>query len=244
MRVVSCVAPLVSLLAWLGLAATASAQTPSPLPPSPSPSSPDRDCLQGLSEEHVAFVEAPPTKGVRTPIRLRGPLGSISLQLRGRDASSGEGPLLDCALARALLDVGPVFDAAGIRTLVYSGTYQYRHRRGGSKLSEHAHGLAIDVHALVARDGTVYDVRRDFERGVGAWTMVAEADVCVGSPTTAPGRFLRQLACRLRAGSVLREVITADDNSDHDDHFHLEAFPDAYTRARALLSPRIPVIDD
>ena len=243
MRAVSCVAPLVSLLVWT-TAATASAQSPPPLPPSSPPSSPDRDCLQGLSAEHVAFVEAPPTKGVRTPIRLRGPLGSISLQLRGRDSGSGEGPLLDCALARALLDVGPVFDAAGIRTLIYSGTYQYRQRRGGSKLSEHAHGLAIDVHALVARDGTVYDVRRDFERGVGAWTMVAEVDVCVGGPTTAPGRLLRQLACRLRAGSVLREVITADDNSDHDDHFHLEAFPDAYTRARALLSPRIPVIDD
>ncbi|MEA2697281.1 MAG: hypothetical protein QOI66_1552 [Myxococcales bacterium] len=244
MRAASCVAAFGSLLACAVVTANAHAQVPSP---PPSPSSPDRDCLQGLSADHVAFVEAPPTKGVRTPIRLRGPLGSISLQLRGRDKgadTSGEGPLLDCALARALLDVGPVFDAAGIRTLVYSGTYQYRQRRGGSKLSEHAHGLAIDVHALVARDGTVYDVRRDFERGVGAWTIVAEVDVCVGGPTTAPGRLLRQLACRLRAGSVLREVITADDNSDHDDHFHLEAFPDAYTRARALLSPRIPVIDD
>jgi hypothetical protein len=202
----------------------------------------DRACLEALGAANVAFAEAPPTKGVRTPVRIRGPLGAITL--KARDRRDDDGALMDCGLARALLEVAPVFEAAGIRTLIYSGAYQYRTRRGGTKLSEHAHGLAIDVHTFVARDGTLYDVRRDFEAGVGVWNTVTELPDCVGRPGTATGRLLRALACRLRAGSTLREVITADDNSDHADHFHLEAFPDAATRARALLSPRIPVIDD
>ena len=202
----------------------------------------DRACLEALVAANVAFAEAPPTKGVRTPVRIRGPLGAITLKARDRGDDSGA--LMDCGLARALLEVAPVFEAAGLRTLIYSGAYQYRTRRGGTKLSEHAHGLAIDVHAFVARDGTLHDVRRDFEPGVGVWNVVTEVPDCVGHPGTATGRLLRTLACRLRAGSTLREVITADDNSDHADHFHLEAFPDAATRARALLSPRIPVSDD
>lgn len=207
---------------------------------------PDRACLDALIADHVTFVEGPATKGIRTPIRVRSPLGPLTLQSRVHDkrGAAGDGTLMDCVLARALLEVAPIFDAAGIRTLVYSGTYQYRARRGGTKLSEHARGLAIDVHVFIARDGTVFDVRRDFERGVGVWNTVTEPEICVGEPDTPAGRLLRQLACRLRASSVLREVITADDNNDHDDHFHLEAFPDAATRMRAVLSPRISVSDD
>lgn len=204
---------------------------------------PDRACLEALGAANVAFSEAPPTRGVRTPILVRGPLGAITL--RSRDSHPADAAaLMDCGLARALLEVAPVFADTGIRTLVYSGTYAYRSRRGGTKLSEHAHGLAIDVHAFVARDGTLYDVRRDFEPGVGLWATVAELPDCVGRPGTPAARLLRTVACRLRAGSTLREVITPDDNSDHADHLHLEAFPDAATRARGLLSPRIPVIDD
>ena len=65
-----------------------------------------------------------------------------------------------------------------------------------------------------------------------------------GHPRTDVGRLLRTLACRLRASSVLREVITPDDNADHHDHFHLEAYPDGYTRARAMLWRKATVTDD
>jgi len=179
---------------------------------------------------------------VRTPIRVRGNLGTVRLVARDRREAGG-GALMDCALAQALVEAAPIFAGAGVDELRYSGTYQYRTRRGSSKLSQHAHGLAVDVHAMTTANGTVLDVRRDFERGVGTWA-VTELPACVGAPVTDAGRRLRTLACRLRASSILREVITADDNSDHNDHFHLEAFPDAFTRARALLSPRIPVVDD
>ncbi|HEX3698167.1 MAG TPA: extensin family protein [Polyangia bacterium] len=248
MRAATCIALVAIGVVWFASMVFGSRASPPIAAQAPASALIDSDgaCLDGLRADRVDFSEGPPTKGIRTPVRVRGPLASIVLQPRGRDRRriASDGTLMDCALGRALVEVAPLFAAAGIRTLVYSGTYEYRTRRGGTRLSEHAHGLAIDVHVFVGRDGTAYDVRRDFERGVGVWNTVTEVDACVGTPITPAGRLLRQLACRLRASSILREVITADDNSDHDDHFHLEAFPDAATRARAVLSPRIPVSDD
>jgi hypothetical protein len=89
----------------------------------------------------------------------------------------------------------------------------------------------------------VAEVTRDFEPGVGRWAVTAQDD-CIGRPRTAVGRALRTLACRLRASSIFREVITPDDNADHHDHFHLEAFPDALSRTRAVLARKPSVTDD
>jgi hypothetical protein len=108
--------------------------------------------------------------------------------------------------------------------------------------------MAIDVHGFVldtaGSGSTVVEVLRDFEPRVGKWAVLPDAAECVGHPRTEIGRLLRTLACRLRASSVLREVITPDDNADHRDHFHLEAYPDGYTRARAMLWRKATVTDD
>jgi hypothetical protein len=206
---------------------------------------PSKTCLASLRDRKVEFVEQP-TKGVRTPIRLTagfGPnLGPLRLVHRDRRAG-GVLPVMDCELARALLEAAPVFQMIGVRDLQFSGMYQYRTRRGSTKLSEHAHGLAIDVHAFVKPDGTVYDVQRDFEQGVGEWPPHDNV-ACVGSPEGVAARRLRELACALRLSSAFKEIITADDNSDHDNHFHIEAFPDPLARAKAILMHREPTSDD
>jgi len=207
---------------------------------------PNQVCLDGLRGHQVAFVEWP-TKAVRTPVRILGPLGG--LQLRSHDPrAAGKPPVMDCELARALLDAAPAFRALGVRELLYSGAYQYRTRRRSTKLSEHAHGFAIDVHAFVLAgadggEGPVAEVERDFEAKVGNWPAV-DQDECIGHPRTHLGRLLRTLACRLHASSVFREVIIPDDNADHYNHFHLEAFPDALTRTRAVLARKPTVTDD
>ncbi len=264
-------------------AASASASATSAASPPPSASSPagdaaagqpedtipNRICLDGLRARQIAFVEFP-TKGVRTPVKILGPLGAV--RLRSHDPRSvGKPALMDCELARALLDAAPAFQALGVRELLFSGAYDYRTRRHSTKLSEHAHGLAIDVHAFAVgargarsgRDGqppgadprapdagapddvtTVVEVVRDFEPNVGKWAVVADQLECIGHPRTDAGRLLRTLACRLRASSIFREVITPDDNADHHDHFHLEAYPDALTRTRAVLARKPSVTDD
>jgi hypothetical protein len=86
-------------------------------------------------------------------------------------------------------------------------------------------------------------VTRDFEAHVGKWAVTGQ-DECIGRPRTDLGRTLRILACRLRASSIFREVITPDDNEDHHDHFHLEAFPDALSRTRSVLAGKPAVTDD
>jgi len=235
-------------------------------------SGPNRVCLDRLRERYVEFVEWP-TRGVRTPVKILGPLGGV--RLRSHDPrSTSKTLLMDCELANALVDAAPAWRSLGVRELLYSGAYQYRTRRRSTKLSEHAHGLAIDVHAFVIDSGArrpdgqvvaqpapsaaqvappgngedpdagiVVEVTRDFEPGVGKWAVTAQDD-CIGHPRTDAGRTLRSLACRLRASSIFREVITPDDNADHHDHFHLEAFPDALTRTRAVLARKPSVTDD
>jgi len=232
------------------LAAPADPPRPPPVAPADVDENvPDRVCLDALRERRIAFVEWP-TKGIRTPVRILGPNGVV--RLRSHDPRlAGKPALMDCELARALFEVGPTFRAIGVRELLFSGAYQYRTRRGSSRLSEHAHGMAIDVHAFVldtagseTTGGTVVEVSRDFEPRVGKWAVLPDAAECVGHPRTDVGRLLRTLACRLRASSILREVITPADNADHHDHFHLEAYPDGYTRARAMLWRKPTVNDD
>ena len=114
---------------------------------------------------------------------------------------------------------------------------------GGAGAASGAGGASAGASAEDPTPGIVVEVTRDFEPNVGKWA-VTEQDDCIGHPRTDVGRTLRNLACRLRASSIFREVITPDDNPDHRDHFHLEAFPDPLTRTRAVLARKPSVIDD
>jgi hypothetical protein len=243
-RVSAKLAALSAGVALLALAPRAGAADAGAAPPAEGDASgPSKVCLASLKARGVEITDQPATKGVRTPVRLAGAnLGPLRLVMRDR-RPGGIMPVMDCELARALLDAAAVFQSAGIRDLIFSGMYQYRTRRGSAKLSEHAHGLAIDVHQFGMADGRVLDVEHDFETGVGDWSSRDQV-ACVGSPEKAEARTLRELACTLRYSSAFREIITADDNSDHDNHFHIEAFPDPLTRAKAILSHRDRVADD
>ncbi len=211
-------------------------------PPGDDANGPSKTCLAGLREHGVEFMEWP-TKGVRTPVRLVGStLGPLRLVLLERKPG-GVMPTMDCELARALLEAAPIFQMVGIRDLYFSGIYEYRTRRRSTKLSEHAHGLAVDVHQFGTTDGRVLDVEHDFEQGVGEWPS-GDQVACIGSPERPEARVLRTLACALHVSSAFREIITADDNADHYNHFHIEAFPDPLTRTKAILSHRAPTNDD
>jgi hypothetical protein len=171
-------------------------------PPTPAADA-NRACLRSLTELAVPFVVARPVRGLRTPVEIVGPIKGIGLVPRAARL-----PLMDCELARTLAEVAPVFRQQGIIGLVFSGAYDYRTRRGSARLSAHAHGLAIDVHAISTRRGQLLDVEQDWSR-------------------------LRALAGRLRQHPAIRYVITPDDNDDHHDHLHLEAYP---TRPGQLIS--------
>jgi hypothetical protein len=194
---------------------------------------PDTVCLQWLTDHQVDYVPVPALDEVRTPIEVRGPLGAVRLVPR-----AGRPPQMDCALARALVEATPIFQELGVHALHFSGAYDHRLRRDGSRLSEHAHGLAIDVHVF-GRDSGDLDVSRDFEAGAGLWRNLSPAEgalaACIGDPRTDNGRALRTLACRLKLHSAFRVIATPDDDADHRDHLHLETFGDTLARVRRLV---------
>jgi hypothetical protein len=193
----------------------------------------DTACLHFLAEQRIPFVEKAAVHGVRTPIELTGPVSGVRLTPR-----AGHPPVMDCELARALFEAGPIIARAGISELSFSGAYNYRTRHNSSQLSAHSFGLAIDVHVLRGQAGEL-DIKRDFERGAGAWrnlvTKHGDLSGCVGSPRTNKGRRLRRLVCELKHHSAFRVIITPDDDSDHRDHLHLEAFPNTDARIARVM---------
>jgi hypothetical protein len=179
----------------------------------------DLACLQLLDHARVPYRLASPVRGVQTPVEVVGAIRGVRLIPR-----AGRAPVMDCQLARALAELAPVFRRAGVTGLSFSGAYDYRTRRNSSKLSAHAHGLAIDVHALQTRAGLL-DVKRDFPRDGRRWAGRPEnVAACLGQPRRKAGRTLRALACRLKLDPVLRYVLSPDTDADHHDHLHLEAF--------------------
>ncbi len=160
-------------------------------------------CLERLREQGVRFESLPEERGVQTPILLRGPVGGVDFW------SSGGAMVVDCRMALALTHVAPVFASLGVKRARFSGAYVYRTSRKG-RLSLHAYGLAIDVHA-VSTDQE-FSVSKDFARGLGD-----------GCNDQAP--VLNQLACRLRSQGLFRELLTPDYDADHHDHLHLGLAP-------------------
>jgi hypothetical protein len=189
---------------------------------------PDQVCLGVLRARNVAFSEGPALKGVRTPVTLDGDRFTPRLAPR-----LGRPPEMDCQLAVALVDARPIFQRLGVTQLDYSAAYDYRNRRHSSQLSMHAAGLAIDVHVFHGNDRE-YVVARNFQRHRSAWLASRQRprwfDDCVGHPRRPGARTLRSLACQLRVDDDFRVILTPDDNRDHHDHFHLEAYPDVAER--------------
>ena len=165
----------------------------------------------------MSFSRGKALVGVHTPVVLTAPLAGV--RFRSTDGRRFEA---DCRLVLALSEVAPELRALGVSEVRYSVTYVYRYSRAG-RLSNHAYGLAIDVHALTV-DGRVHEVKRDFERGEG----------CPGDAAA-----LNRVACRVRALRIFQEQLGPDDNADHHDHFHFGLRPLAGEVPDSLPAPQI-----
>ena len=126
---------------------------------------PTRRASQNLHERGVDFVECAHEGRAHAPSgSWAANLGPLRLVILDRRAG-GVMPVMDCELGRALLDAAAVFVNEGVRDLFFSGIYEYRPRRHSKKLSEHAHGLAIDVHQFGTADGRIFDVAARLRAG-------------------------------------------------------------------------------
>jgi hypothetical protein len=165
---------------------------------------PDGDaCLRELAEEGAKFHVMAPKPGMRTPVSIAGSLGGIKYRSDGASSL-----VCDCRLAVVLGRLGPEFYRLGVTEVRHMGAYAYRTTRAG-RTSLHAFGLAIDVGGVDV-DGRKLSVAGDYRMG-----RTCDAD--------APP--LNRLACDLRRTGFFEEIITPDDDGDHQDHLHLAILP-------------------
>jgi hypothetical protein len=156
-------------------------------------------CLAELSARGVSYRRLEELRGVEVPLEVTGKLGGVEFWTDG-----GRRLEMDCRLALALDRLGFVFRRHGVTRVRYSGAYVYK-RTASGRLSHHAHGLAIDVHAVTLGSGAE-EVTDDYVRGVGCGAG--------GSP-------LNALTCDLSATAVFDELLTPDYDGAHYDHVHL-----------------------
>lgn len=174
-------------------------------------------CLALLDGLEVQYRALDAKRGVETPIEVQGPLAGV------RYFTWGDAPLvMSCRLAVALTWVGPILSSHGITEVRHSGAYVYRASRKTGRLSLHAHGLAIDLHAFSFGDGSSLSVQRGYAAG--------RTNPCAGP-------VLNHLACSLSATGLFRELLTPDRDADHHDHFHLAIAPMGGTRSAPPPSP-------
>jgi len=163
------------------------------------------DCLSELALRGVRFMKSDAVLGVATPVEISGPIGGVQFYSHEKKPM-----LLDCRLALALHEIAPDFRALGVTRVRYSGAYVYRTSHPG-RMSMHAYGLAIDLHAFEV-DAQMLEVKRSFERGQGTRCGSGSAP-------------LNRIACRIRQRGLFKEQIGPDDNAAHRDHFHLGLKP-------------------
>jgi hypothetical protein len=87
--------------------------------------------------------------------------------------------------------------------------------------TRHPAGLAIDVGALIKRDGSVLSVASHFRGKIGERTCGLGAPV----PEAADARELREIVCGAREAGVFTYALTPNYDAPHADHFHLEIKP-------------------
>jgi hypothetical protein len=172
----------------------------------PAPSSlSGQICLTRLAAQQVGYraLDAVPAASPSCHV-------DTAVRVSNIETGLNQPAVMSCALASRLDDferqvVQPAARQEFGRRVVridHLGSYSCRAMSGGSRLSQHALGQAIDIAGFHLSDGSVVSVARDWN-GPG--------------PKRA---FLREVA--RRACQYFSVVLTPDSNADHYDHLHLD----------------------
>lgn len=188
----------------------------------------DEDALAELTRRNIAFVTArPPMPGVRTPIRLTGPLHGVTIRstLPPAQRQNTLFEILDARLAIALDDFCALLARHDVVELVHFTMYRPPGElpsNFGGPLTRHPGGLAIDLGALRKRDGNLLAVGPHWPSNIGAKTCGAGAEQL----WERPGRELLSIVCEASDEGLFHYILTPRFNSAHGDHLHLEIKPD------------------
>jgi hypothetical protein len=175
----------------------------------------DLACLRMLRSLKVPFRKLRSVKGVATPVKI---IGSRIGRTRYQPRYTKNNMVMDCRLALAMRRADEIFRINGIRTVVWSNFYSWRRVATSGRLSRHALGLAIDIHAFYDKQGRKLAMTRHYETGLG------RGKTCEGRAKTLKGRILRDLACDFDVSNLFESVLTPDYDAGHRNHFHLGVF--------------------
>lgn len=184
-------------------------------------------CEAALRDRGVPFVSAAgEAPGVDRPIRLAGPLHGVEIHEPGPRSSwhKSKTEILDCRLALALDDLSAYLSEQGFVEIVQVSFYRQNARIARRRTpSQHAAGRAIDLSLLVHRDGTQYNVERDWGGAIGDHTCGPDA-AAPRHPSPAAHR-LRSLVCEIGSRGFVHLILTPNFNADHRNHFHIDLEP-------------------
>lgn len=180
-------------------------------------------CEAELKRRKIPYESAAPAHGVDTPIRLKGPLRGVEIHAPGPAASWHKAvyEILDCRLALALDDFAELLAERDFVELIHMSFYRKNAHIARRKTpSRHASGHAIDLGTLVKRDGTRYDVLKDWHGAPGDQVCGPEA---APPKLDSPGaRALREVACEAAARGLFHIILTPNFNHDHHNHLHMD----------------------
>jgi hypothetical protein len=176
-------------------------------PPSPGPSPSPLACLDQLTQRGVAY------QALATHAAIRGCNISGGVRVEGLLAPFDKPAEMTCDMALRLdeFEINVVQVAAQryfkrrVTLVHHFGAYSCRNVNGTRRLSEHAHGQAIDIAGFDLDGGMKISVKEHW-RGAGARSAFLHE--------------VAQGACR-----YFNVVLTPNSNADHRNHLHLDLGP-------------------
>jgi hypothetical protein len=187
----------------------------------------DAEAIAELNRRGIAWVPAsPPLPGVRTPIRLSGPLRGVTIHstLPEPERRTTVFEILDARLALALDDFCALLARHDVVELVHYTMYRPPAELPSdwNKQIRHPAGLAIDVGAVRKADGRWLAIGPHWPSDIGAKTCGEGAR----EHWSRPGREIVSIACEAADLGMFHFILTPHFDAAHADHLHLEIKPD------------------
>ncbi len=187
----------------------------------------DAEVMAELERRGIPWTPAtPPLPGVRTPIRLTGPLHGVRIHSTLPEPERKNTPfeILDARLALALDDFCVLLARHDVVEIVHYTMYRPPAELPPDlyKQIRHPAGLAIDLGAVRKADGRWLAVGPHWPSDIGAKTCGEGAREL----WSRPGREIVSIACEAADLGIFHFILTPHFDAAHGDHLHLEIKPD------------------
>ena len=184
-------------------------------------------CLGELTRRNISYQLVADAPGVRTPVRIKGPLGEIRFTTGWPESERDKLPweVLDCRLVVALDEWTQVLAAHGVSEVVFSSGWRPSQKSAadGTEGKRHAGALALDAHLFRLKSGGELVVERDFHGRIDA--QVCGPDAVPPNPDTPEARELRSIVCSSAELRLFQSILTPNYDTHHANHFHVEVTP-------------------